>query len=93
MPDDPEKAPRQVGQRRQERRRPGVNQCRQPRSHVLNKRRAHGETPLVNERDPAAQSGTTRDEIQPLAIDPIIRVPGFVRPPEVGSLFVAGAEY
>ncbi len=49
--DDPEKAPRQVGQSRQERRRSGGNHCRQPRSHVLNKRRAHSETPLVNERD------------------------------------------
>ena len=43
---DPEEAPRQVGQRCEQRRRAGRNRRRQQRCHVLNKWRAHGETPL-----------------------------------------------
>ena len=69
-------APRQICQGGQKRYRSGRNRRRQPRCHVLNQQRAHGETPLANERDEAAHIGTTRDEIQPLAIAPTIRAPG-----------------
>ena len=86
QPDDPVQAPRQVGECREQWRRAGSEECLQSSSHVLNKRRAHGKTPLVNERDPAAPGGTPRDETQPAATYPTFGARGIVRPPRRESI-------